>query len=217
LKKYIFDIVKEEINKEKQCLDKKVNNIDENIKNDDELIKKLHCPLCKSIKYPHKVFCDTCEKKNKYKALIDSQQLPPYKILKKRLSTSSYNKTAKQHKMTVEELKTTMQELKDLQLITYEPKITEEVDDDYYKKYPSKQKSKECPTCHCPMTKRSNVCCKCWHKNEFLKNKNNRPKYSILKEKLLSQTYVQTGKDYNVTDNTIRKWIKKYEEYEILD
>ncbi|MBA42528.1 MAG: hypothetical protein CMF62_00775 [Magnetococcales bacterium] len=216
LKKYIFDIVKEAINKEKQCLDKKVNDIDENIKNDDVLMQKMHCPLCKSIKYPHKVFCDTCEKKNKYKALIDSQQLPPYKILKKRLSTSNYIKVSKQHKMTIEEFKTTMKDLKDLQLITYEPKITEKVDDNYTKP-PSKQKTKECPMCHEPMTKKSSVCCKCWHKNEFLKNKNNRPKYSTLKEKLTTQTYVQTGKDYNVTDNTIRKWIKQYEKYNILD
>jgi hypothetical protein len=39
----------------------------------------------------------------------------------------------------------------------------------------------------------------------------NRPSYKELLEKLDKSNFVQVGKEYKVSDNTIRKWIKAYE------
>lgn len=42
--------------------------------------------------------------------------------------------------------------------------------------------------------------------------KTERPSYLILKFEIKKNGYVATGKKYGVSDNSIRKWIKKYEE-----
>jgi uncharacterized protein YjcR len=45
------------------------------------------------------------------------------------------------------------------------------------------------------------------------KRKIERPDYLILKDEIIKYGYTNTGKKYNVSDNTIRKWLKWYEKY----
>jgi hypothetical protein len=54
------------------------------------------------------------------------------------------------------------------------------------------------------------------NKEEYYKGrrKTERPNYNILMTEIENLGYVQTGKKYNVSDNTIRKWIKYYQKYE---
>lgn len=40
-----------------------------------------------------------------------------------------------------------------------------------------------------------------------------RPSYEQLQNELRTTSMVQVGKKYGVSDNTIRKWLKKYEKY----
>ena len=51
----------------------------------------------------------------------------------------------------------------------------------------------------------SKNCIEC---NLILRRKVERPHEQLLKELLMTNTYVKVGKMYNVSDNTIRKWIK---------
>lgn len=44
-----------------------------------------------------------------------------------------------------------------------------------------------------------------------------RPKLSVLKKEVLELGYKGTGKKYGVIGNTVKKWIKTYEKYGILD
>lgn len=43
--------------------------------------------------------------------------------------------------------------------------------------------------------------------------KNDRPKYEILKNDVELYGFVKTGKKYNVSDNSIRKWLNFYKKY----
>lgn len=54
------------------------------------------------------------------------------------------------------------------------------------------------------------------NKEDYYKGrrKTERPDYNILMTEIENLGYVQTGKKYNVSDNTIRKWVKYYQKYE---
>lgn len=83
-------------------------------------------------------------------------------------------------------------------------------------------KSKEpiknhCSDCNIIIRKKSKKCNPCTAKELFMKAIINRPKYSQLINDIKETNYKQTGRKYGVSDNTIRKWIKKYESYNILD
>ena len=67
---------------------------------------------------------------------------------------------------------------------------------------------KTCPICGAPMSSNAKVCLNC-----YLKDKSKHlPSAEELKEKLIvyNGNFVQVAKLYNVTDNAIRKWCKKY-------
>lgn len=76
-----------------------------------------------------------------------------------------------------------------------------------------KTPEKKCIDCQSVICRTSTRCSKCAvsFKVKTSVNNNNRPSYLTLKNNLETNTYVATGKKYNVSDNTIRKWIKIYE------
>lgn len=60
---------------------------------------------------------------------------------------------------------------------------------------------------------KANMCIDCRRKlnKAFIKNtKNRRPSREVLKDKIRVQSFIQIGKEYGVSDNTIRKWCKLY-------
>ena len=78
------------------------------------------------------------------------------------------------------------------------------------KKYKSIKKIKikkenKCLQCDVLIKKKSKICKNC-HWNNL--RKVDRPDVAILINDVNNLGYVQTGKKYNVSDNTIRKWIK---------
>lgn len=78
--------------------------------------------------------------------------------------------------------------------------------------------------CDCgePKKKSSKMCKKCYFINGRVKKENTkairqrkitRPSYAQLIQEIETLGYVGTGKLYNVSDNSIRKWKKMYEKY----
>jgi hypothetical protein len=70
-------------------------------------------------------------------------------------------------------------------------------------------KIKQCENCYKKITNKSKWCKLC---SDICKDQNrkikNRPDLSVLLEDIEELGYVQTGKKYGVSDNSIRKWIK---------
>lgn len=64
-----------------------------------------------------------------------------------------------------------------------------------------------CIDCGKEISKGSTRCSACDHKNQQVCE---RPSRDILKDMIRAESFVQIGKMYNVTDNTIRKWCKSY-------
>lgn len=62
-------------------------------------------------------------------------------------------------------------------------------------------------------SKKANICIKCTYLNY---NLSERPKYCDLIKDVEEFGYLKTGRKYKVSDNTIRKWIKKYKKEEIV-
>jgi prophage antirepressor-like protein len=71
----------------------------------------------------------------------------------------------------------------------------------------------KCIDCNVQIMQDSTRCNKCSGKLRFMNSSKDRPSYEQLKEDLKISNYTKVGKKYNVSDNTIRKWIKKYEKY----
>lgn len=66
-----------------------------------------------------------------------------------------------------------------------------------------------CNTCNTQITKKSKtgICQSCHKKNTRIVE---RPSYETLLNDIQELGYVQTGKKYGVSDNSIRKWVKNY-------
>lgn len=85
-----------------------------------------------------------------------------------------------------------------------------------YKIYETKEKEEKIKKqkkeykCECGEIKKkeSKTCIKCYNLSQRLYN---RPSLETLKEEVKNNGYTKTGKKYGVSDNTIRKWIKKAE------
>lgn len=67
----------------------------------------------------------------------------------------------------------------------------------------------KCYYCSTDITNKSKtgLCTDCAHKHT---RKVERPSYDILMKDIENLGYVQTGKKYGVSDNAIRKWVRKY-------
>ena len=85
-----------------------------------------------------------------------------------------------------------------------ESEVEDELEDD----------SNKCIDCDVQIMKESTRCNKCSGKLRFMNSSKDRPSYEQLKEDLKKSNYTKVGEKYKVSDNTIRKWIKKYEKYD---
>ena len=64
-----------------------------------------------------------------------------------------------------------------------------------------------CPQCNKEKEKNAKLCDTC---NKITLRKVIRPSFEELENEIVDNGYVQTGKKYGVTDNSIRKWIQNY-------
>jgi very-short-patch-repair endonuclease len=93
-----------------------------------------------------------------------------------------------------------------------------ETNDSESKEEPNKLKTNKCLDCDTSIYKSSKRCIKCNSKLRFKMGTQKRkvikrPSHKQLKKDLENSSYVQVGKKYNVSDNSIRKWLKTYEKY----
>lgn len=81
-----------------------------------------------------------------------------------------------------------------------------------------KKLQNKCLDCDCDIHRRSKRCNLCANKFRFETNRKlnikNRPTLVQLEKDLETMSYVAVGKQYNVSDNAIRKWIKTYKKYD---
>ena len=75
--------------------------------------------------------------------------------------------------------------------------------------------SKEiCPVCSTNYKDaKADMCIDCWNNlnAKFIKNTNiERPNRATLKDAIRVKSFTQIGKEYGVSDNTVRKWCKSY-------
>jgi len=80
----------------------------------------------------------------------------------------------------------------------------------------SDNEENRCLDCSKEINKTSIRCGKCASKKRFFDASKDRPSYEQLKEDLKKSNYTKVGEKYNVSDNTIRKWMQKYEKYNNL-
>jgi prophage antirepressor-like protein/transposase-like protein len=78
-----------------------------------------------------------------------------------------------------------------------------------------KPKTKECLDCHTLIIDKSTRCYQCVSKYKLTTAiaQSNRPTLEQLEEDLRMYTYLDVGKKYSVSDNTIRSWIKQYKKH----
>lgn len=71
-----------------------------------------------------------------------------------------------------------------------------------------------CPVCNTNYKyEHAEMCIDCWNKlnRAFIKDTNiELPSREVLKDKIRTNNFVQIGKEYNVSDNAVRKWCKFY-------
>lgn len=79
----------------------------------------------------------------------------------------------------------------------------------------NKSNKKKCKECNKNIHKDAIHCSDCDHKNRFYDNlgKSDRPSYMTLKKEIKESSYVAVGKKYGVSDNAVRKWLRKYERF----
>jgi hypothetical protein len=78
---------------------------------------------------------------------------------------------------------------------------------------------KKCEDCRCDIAIRSKRCGPCENRKRFkqsIETNKNRPTLFQLETDLKFMSYVQIGKKYGVSDNCIRKWIRKFKSYNKL-
>lgn len=72
-----------------------------------------------------------------------------------------------------------------------------------------------CPMCNINYKdKNAEMCIECWNilNRKFIKNTNIQlPGREVLKDKIRTSNFLQIGKEYNVSDNAVRKWCKFYD------
>ena len=76
-----------------------------------------------------------------------------------------------------------------------------------------KKEQKYCPDCGKPINSKSTYCRECGpkHSNKYCKVAlEDRPSKEELLEMIKTKTFVDIGKQYGITDNSVRKWCKNY-------
>jgi hypothetical protein len=76
----------------------------------------------------------------------------------------------------------------------------------------------KCPDCNLEICKRSTRCTLCASKQiVFIAREKGRPPLSVLLEEKSRMTMVAMGKKYKVSDNAVKKWIKSYIKFGLLE
>lgn len=74
--------------------------------------------------------------------------------------------------------------------------------------YISPKQYNRCIDCGTVIDRKAKRCVNCY--NKFMNSNSNKPDKNTLEELIHTISFVQIGKMFNVSDNTIRKWCKSY-------
>lgn len=93
-------------------------------------------------------------------------------------------------------------------LLKYEGLETNLIENTIYSS--NKHKNNFCKICNEPIGKEATYCVCCANQIQAQKSKINLTTREKLKKEIRTLSFVQAGKIYNVSDNTIRKWCEKF-------
>ena len=96
---------------------------------------------------------------------------------------------------------------KEIEVFNYETFCT--FDEEKYQELNELRKNQEnvCKSCGKPVTNKATYCVECW---SIINRRVERPSREELKDMIRRLPFTQIGKQYKVTDNTIRKWCDGY-------
>lgn len=161
--------------------------------------------------------CERIENKNKFDGflLIENQKVKQYEL---ELKKYEYMQSIRNYDFQIEAEKTKMESEKTKQLEILEKTKQLQIELDMLKvKNAQKniiiEKTNKCQDCNTLIALQSKRCNKCENKNRINKSilTSKKPTLDQLNKDLkVLGSYVQVGKKYNVSDNCIRKWIRKY-------
>lgn len=186
----------------------KVDNEKQNLKT-PFLRKCIDCNIDIVRKIPRCVACNI--KYNFQKYLEKYPMIPSYDELKKDLNElENYTQIGKKYKLSP----------KIISEIFYRYKlINNEIEQPIIENTNKiiiieEEKLKKCIDCDNLISQKATRCITCNDIHKFKEASNDRPSYEQLKKDMEElKYYTAIGKKYNVSDNCIRKWIKKYEKY----
>lgn len=135
-----------------------------------------------------------------YTAISNKYNVSDRTIKKWFVKYEIYNKEYTDDNVAIKQIK----EDKDLTNEIIEPNIITEIE----------KINNKCLDCDKDISNHSTRCIDCNYKNKFIEASTDRPSYEQLKKDFEELKYYTTiAKKYSVSDNTIRKWMKKYEKY----
>jgi prophage antirepressor-like protein len=162
--------------------------------------------------------CERIENKNKFDGflLIENQKVKQYEL---ELKKYEYMESIRNFDFQIEAEKTKMETEKTKQLEILEKTKQLQIELDMLKvKNAQKniiiEKTNKCQDCNTLIALQSKRCNKCENKNRINKSllTSTKPTLEQLNKDLKKLgSYVQVGIKYNVSDNCIRKWIRKYQ------
>ena len=162
--------------------------------------------------------CERIENKNKFDGflLIENQKVKQYEL---ELKKYEYMESIRNFDFQIEAEKTKMETEKTKQLEILEKTKQLQIELDMLKvKNAQKniiiEKTNKCQDCNTLISLQSKRCNKCENKNRINKSllTSKKPTLEQLNKDLKNLgSYVQVGIKYNVSDNCIRKWIRKYQ------
>lgn len=180
---------------------------------------RLLCPLCHSMT---PTYCSnnknkTIEKQNKIDLINKKQE----EILLLDNKINKHENDIKNIELLKNELITIIQTKIKKEVIKPKKEETNNNEEEVIKPNEKvEKKTNNCIDCNNIISSKSCRCNDCENKNRFItacKN-TNRPSYEQLLQDIKEiKAFTKIGEKYNVSDNCIRKWIKKYEQYNQQD
>lgn len=93
------------------------------------------------------------------------------------------------------------------------PNCNQQLETTGYKNFRTQYKNKKryyCPCCGKQVSRKGMWCSTCYHKSQVKSTSELPISREELKDKIRNTSFLQIGKEFNVSDNAIRKWCVKY-------
>lgn len=197
----------------------------ENPKVDKEnIIKKLFlrkCIDCNIDMVRKNTRCVNCNIKYNFQKYLEKYpMIPSYDQLKKDLNVlEHYTQIGKKYKLSPKIISEIFYKYKLINneiILDTNEEIVEKDTNEIIIDTKKEEKTIKCIDCDNLISKKATRCIICNDTHKFKEASYDRPSYEQLKKDMEElKFYTTIGKKYNVSDNCIRKWIRKYEKYNL--